>query len=541
MHDPRRLIRNGTLMGFVVALILPAVSASAATMSLERTIRTTPFAGTSVSMRDHEGSAFVPVDNSLWLADDNGDAIFEVNPATGALKRRIPQADFNAASQFGGGPQAGSNRSEDFESLAYDVNSDTLYVFSGPCCTSSMLPTAFRLTRQSGALRVADWQPLASTADYTGAGWNPGDDKIYVGKGQRFRSFNYATAAEGPAFRVAGVSGITGMDFSANGADLFITNGFERLIRIHWGTRTIAEPFRSSVGAISSATEPTHGRAVTRSGTQCSSSQPPDPIPLSGESCCHHSSEPRSASGSFMPCRPSGAASRARPRSSAARRSFASDLLEHRVHGGHTASARRLPEQPRSAHRSRRAIDRGRIRIAEPGRRDGQQARSGVVLLGAYSGEMTALDLAVELRAAAADAGDRRERAARCAATIRRFGSYRWVGIYEVTDDEIAVVGWDGPSPPAHPRFPRTYGLCGAAVASGKPVVVGDVAADPRYLTTHPTTRSEIVVPLSAARQVVGVIDVESDRMDAFDDDDVSLLERCAGAMRALWKTDRGA
>jgi hypothetical protein len=29
--------------------------------------------------------------------------------------------------------------------------------------------------------------------------------------------------------------------------------------------------------------------------------------------------------------------------------------------------------------------------------------------------------------------------------------------------------------------------------------------------------------------------------MDAFDDDDVSLLERCAGAMRALWKTDRGA
>jgi hypothetical protein len=239
MHDPLRLIRNGTLMGFVVALILPAAAASAATISLERTIRTTPFAGTSVSMRDHEGSAFVPADNSLWLADDNGDAIFEVNPATGAMKRKIPQADFNAAPQFGGGPQAGINRSEDFESLAYDVNSDTLYVFSGPCCTSSMLPTAFRLTRQSGALRVTDWQPLTSTADYTGAGWNPGDDKVYVGKGQRFRSFNYATATEGPAFRVAGVSGITGIDFSTDGADLFVTNNNERLIRINWGNRTI--------------------------------------------------------------------------------------------------------------------------------------------------------------------------------------------------------------------------------------------------------------------------------------------------------------
>jgi hypothetical protein len=239
MHRHRRAIRNGTLIGLIVALILPAASAFAAAISLERTIRTTPFAGTSVSMRDHEGSAFVPVDNSLWLADDNGDAVYEVNPTTGALKRKIPPADFNAAPRFGGGPQAGSNRAEDFEALAYDVNSDTLYVFSGLCCSSSILPTAFRLTRQSGALRVADWQPLVSTADYTGAGWNPGDDKIYVGKGRRFRSFNYATAAEGPAFSVGGVSAITGMDFSSNGADLFITDGQERLRRIHWGSRTL--------------------------------------------------------------------------------------------------------------------------------------------------------------------------------------------------------------------------------------------------------------------------------------------------------------
>lgn len=234
-----RAIRNGTLIGLVVALIVPASSAFGATISLERTIRTTPFTGTSVSMRDHEASAFVPADNSLWLADDNGDAIFEVNPATGALKRRIPQADFNAAPRFGGGPQAGANRTEDFEALAYDVNSDTLYLFSGRCCSSSILPTAFRLTRKNGTLQVTDWQPLASTADYTGAAWNPSDDRIYVGKGAMFRSFDYASAAQGPTFKVAGVSGITGMDFSGSGADLFITNNNERLIRINWGTRTI--------------------------------------------------------------------------------------------------------------------------------------------------------------------------------------------------------------------------------------------------------------------------------------------------------------
>jgi hypothetical protein len=236
-RPPQRAMR-AVLVAVAGLLVLPA-TAFGATISLDRTIRTTPFVGTSVSMRDHEGSAYVPADHSLWLADDNGDALFEVNPTTGALKRRITQADFVAAPRFGGGPQAGANRTEDFESLAYDANSDTLYAFSGPCCSSSMLPTAFRLTRRLGSLQVTDWQPLASTADYTGAAWNSGDDTIYVGKGRRFRSFDYATAAEGPAFSVAGVSAITGMDFSATGSDLFITDGSERLRRIDWSSRTL--------------------------------------------------------------------------------------------------------------------------------------------------------------------------------------------------------------------------------------------------------------------------------------------------------------
>ena len=139
---------------------------------------------------------------------------------------------------MGGGPQAGATRTEDFESLAYDVNSDTLYLFSGRCCNSSILPTVFRLTRMSGTLQVTDWQSLASTANYTGSAWNPGDDRI-TGQGRRFRSFDYGTAAVGPGFKIEGVSGITGMDFSASGADLFITNTTERLIRIDWGSRSI--------------------------------------------------------------------------------------------------------------------------------------------------------------------------------------------------------------------------------------------------------------------------------------------------------------
>ena len=55
-----------------------------------------------------------------------------------------------------------------------------------------------------------------------------------------------------------------------------------------------------------------------------------------------------------------------------------------------------------------------------------------------------------------------------------------------------------------------------AAVAAGEAVVVGDVAADARYLTTHTTTRSEIVVPIFSGRELIDLIDVESEQPDAF-------------------------
>ena len=150
---------------------------------------------------------------------------------------------------------------------------------------------------------------------------------------------------------------------------------------------------------------------------------------------------------------------------------------------------------------------------------------------------MKEAELTAELISSSSASDDRERRAERVAASIRRFGGYRWVGIYDVTVEEIAVVAWDGPAPPTHPRFPREQGLCGAAVATGEPVVVGDVASDPRYLTTHTTTRSEIVVPVLAEGDVVGLIDVESEQPDAFGESDRQLLERCAAEIVPLWRS----
>ena len=151
-----------------------ASPAFAEQLQLDRMIQTTPFAVSTLVMRDNEGSAYVPRDDSLWLAADNGRAVFEINPSTGALKRKIGKVAFETATQLGGGPQAGTWRTRDFESMAYDETTDSLYVFSGPCCTGEVLPTAFRLKRKgnNGTFKVESYQPLAAAATYTAAGWN---------------------------------------------------------------------------------------------------------------------------------------------------------------------------------------------------------------------------------------------------------------------------------------------------------------------------------------------------------------------------------
>ncbi|HYL11389.1 MAG TPA: GAF domain-containing protein [Candidatus Acidoferrales bacterium] len=119
---------------------------------------------------------------------------------------------------------------------------------------------------------------------------------------------------------------------------------------------------------------------------------------------------------------------------------------------------------------------------------------------------------------------------------IRSSGGYRWVGVYEVIKSEIGVIAFTGTEAPAHPRFPVTQGLCGAAVASKSTVNVGDVRKDPRWLTTFDSTRSEIIVPvLSAGGRVAGLIDVESDRLDAFGREDTQFLESCAFALPPLF------
>ena len=87
---------------------------------------------------------------------------------------------------------------------------------------------------------------------------------------------------------------------------------------------------------------------------------------------------------------------------------------------------------------------------------------------------------------------------------------------------------WRGKQATEHKRIPIGKGICGSAAEAGKTVIVPDVSKDNRYLSCFVTTRSEIVVPIKKNGKVIGEIDIDSNMLDAFDDNDAVFLEKIA-------------
>lgn len=113
------------------------------------------------------------------------------------------------------------------------------------------------------------------------------------------------------------------------------------------------------------------------------------------------------------------------------------------------------------------------------------------------------------------------------------FPHYHWTGVYLLDGDELVLGPFVG-RPTEHLRIPVGRGICGAAAAEGRTVVVDDVASDPRYLACFASTRSELVVPVVRAGRVLGEIDVDSDLPAAFGDADQAYLEEVANYLARL-------
>lgn len=104
-----------------------------------------------------------------------------------------------------------------------------------------------------------------------------------------------------------------------------------------------------------------------------------------------------------------------------------------------------------------------------------------------------------------------------------------WVGFYLVKGEELVLGPFQGPI--ACTRIQKGRGVCGTVWESGQSLVVPDVDAFPGHIACSSASRSEIVVPLWRDGAVFGVLDIDSDQLDDFDEVDRRYLEEIAGLL----------
>jgi GAF domain-containing protein len=109
-----------------------------------------------------------------------------------------------------------------------------------------------------------------------------------------------------------------------------------------------------------------------------------------------------------------------------------------------------------------------------------------------------------------------------------RFPHFFWTGFYRVCGDRLVVGPYIGTVGCLQIEFGR--GVCGTAAARRETVIVPDVTKFPGHIACDPNSKSEIVVPVfDREGSLIAVLDVDSEQLDAFDEEDRAGLERiCA-------------
>ena len=119
---------------------------------------------------------------------------------------------------------------------------------------------------------------------------------------------------------------------------------------------------------------------------------------------------------------------------------------------------------------------------------------------------------------------------ANMAAVLHETFGFWWTGFYRVAGEELILGPFQGPVACMHIPFGK--GVCGTAWARGASVVVPDVEAFPGHIACSSASRSEIVVPVFGPDgKVTAVLDIDSDRLATFDEEDRIGLERIVGLL----------
>lgn len=117
---------------------------------------------------------------------------------------------------------------------------------------------------------------------------------------------------------------------------------------------------------------------------------------------------------------------------------------------------------------------------------------------------------------------------------------FDWVGIYLLDDDkqELWLHNYVGPAT-EHSRIPVGQGVCGTAVAEKANINVPDVTKVENYLACTPKVKSELVVLIRAGEEIFGQIDIDSNKKEAFADDDLEMVQAVADKLAEQLMAER--
>jgi len=108
-----------------------------------------------------------------------------------------------------------------------------------------------------------------------------------------------------------------------------------------------------------------------------------------------------------------------------------------------------------------------------------------------------------------------------CAALKEQFNFF-WVGFYLVKGNELVLGPFQGPV--ACTRIKLGKGVCGSAWEQKKTLIVPDVDLFPGHIACSTASKSEIVIPIIRSGNVIGVLDVDSEELNSFDETDADYL-----------------
>lgn len=118
---------------------------------------------------------------------------------------------------------------------------------------------------------------------------------------------------------------------------------------------------------------------------------------------------------------------------------------------------------------------------------------------------------------------------ANMAAALKEQFGWWWVGFYLVKQNELVLGPFQGPV--ACTRIQKGRGVCGTSWHKAETLIVPDVEAFPGHIACSSASKSEIVVPLLKHGEVWGVLDVDSEFPDFFDEVDRVNLEKIVGLL----------